>query len=124
MIAIKFILALLALGTASVLAAPAASIKFSPRQGNEVSVFACTEARFTGECRMLPTPAEQCFNIDPAWNDVISSIQNLERDRFKCKWFEHQNCEGKEYKNQDDADLTDGNGFFDDRITSWFCERK
>ncbi|KAK0665411.1 hypothetical protein QBC41DRAFT_379663 [Cercophora samala] len=124
MIAVKSLIAYLALGTASVLAAPATTIKVSPRQADDVSIFACTEARFTGECRMIPTPAGKCFNIDEAWNDEISSIQNLERDSFKCKWFEHVNCQGKEYKNQDDADLRDGNGFFDDRITSWLCELK
>ncbi|KAK4205424.1 hypothetical protein QBC40DRAFT_162483 [Triangularia verruculosa] len=138
MIATKSIIAYFAIGALSVTAAPSNTFKVE-RSANAATVFACTEARFTGDCRTIDSPAGQCFNIDAAWNDVISSIQNLERDRFSCKWFEHRDCEGKEYKNQDDADLTDEidplacpirslikyvNGFFDDRITSWLCERK
>ncbi|KAK0744654.1 hypothetical protein B0T21DRAFT_447807 [Apiosordaria backusii] len=107
MIAMKSIIACLAIGALSVTAAPSTSPKVE-RDANTATVFACTEARFTGDCRTIDTPAGQCYrdvNIDEAWNDVISSIQNVERDRFSCKWFEHRDCEGKEYKNQDDADL-------------------
>lgn len=34
----------------------------------------------------------------------------------------HADCQGQAYHNQEDAKLQDGNGFFNDRITSWSCE--
>lgn len=33
------------------------------------------------------------------------------------------NCGGRSNEQQDDAALNNGSGFFDDRISSWICER-
>jgi hypothetical protein len=41
--------------------------------------------------------------------------------RLLTKSIRHHNCAGKSYDNQVDADLSDGNGFFHDRISSWRC---
>lgn len=34
------------------------------------------------------------------------------------------NCRGASYKNQEDADLGDGNGRFNNSISSYSCKRK
>ncbi|VBB79490.1 Putative protein of unknown function [Podospora comata] len=64
------------------------------------------------------------LNVPGSYNDRISSIRNLDKNRFHCVWYEHSNCGGRSYGNQEDANLHDGNGFFSDRISSWRCNTR
>ncbi|KAK0665416.1 hypothetical protein QBC41DRAFT_232847 [Cercophora samala] len=64
------------------------------------------------------------LNVPGSYNDRISSIRNLDKNRFHCVWYEHSNCGGRSYSNQEDANLHDGDGFFSDRISSWRCNTR
>lgn len=85
-------------------------------------------------------------NVPDGWNDQISSIRNDSRSNYRCTWyllvlhprlrlplrvqellinrFRNINCSGKSYANQDDANLADGNGQFNDSISSYSCKQK
>ncbi|KAI8648233.1 hypothetical protein NCS57_01491400 [Fusarium keratoplasticum] len=63
-------------------------------------------------------------NLPKAWNDRISSIKNQAKSAYKCTWYIGYNCNGKSYSNQEDANLADGDGAFNDSISSYSCRRK
>ncbi|KAK4155148.1 hypothetical protein C8A00DRAFT_32041 [Chaetomidium leptoderma] len=127
MFSVKSLATLLTVGVLSAIAAPAAPSSdestIVARQDTAV-VFGCRGIRFSGECNTFYSPANSCFNVDNRWNDAISSIQVADKRRFKCTWFRDINCQGPSYGNQEDANLSDGNGAMNDRITSWLCVSK
>ncbi|KAK4671696.1 hypothetical protein QC764_0097880 [Podospora pseudoanserina] len=128
MLNLKSIITLLALGVFSASAAPAPGA--SPMAEAEqpalvdrqisVRVFACEHIRSQGACTTFNAPLGQCYNVPAAWNDRISTIINQDR-QFRCVWFEHGSCSGRSYANQVDDNLGDGDGYFNDRISSIRC---
>lgn len=84
-------------------------------------------------------------NVRSEFIDRISSIRNNDRDRNTCTWYRYvsismkglyysvtrcltisseRECRGDSYRNQDDSNLGDGNGRFNDAIRSYECRRK
>ncbi|KAK4172124.1 hypothetical protein QBC36DRAFT_197745 [Triangularia setosa] len=50
--------------------------------------------------------------------DIPSAYHNL---NLAIASNRHGNCEGQYYTNKEDVNFYDGDGFFDDRISSWIC---
>ncbi|KAK4043825.1 hypothetical protein C8A01DRAFT_43380 [Parachaetomium inaequale] len=117
--------AVLGLGVLSATAAPAASsvgeAKAVAGRQNRVEVHACEHTDWRGACQVFSSIAGSCFNVPSEWDNRISSIQNLQKSNFKCTWYQYGGCTGQSYDNQEDADLSDGNGAWNDRISSWNC---
>ncbi|KAF4814331.1 hypothetical protein CGCTS75_v013451 [Colletotrichum tropicale] len=90
----------------------------------EVSVFMCTDRSFRGDCMNDLIQTESCYNVRSEFIDRISSIRNNDRDRNTCTWYRERECRGDSYRNQDDSNLGDGNGRFNDAIRSYECRRK
>ncbi|KAF6824472.1 hypothetical protein CPLU01_10829 [Colletotrichum plurivorum] len=63
-------------------------------------------------------------NVPSGWNDRISSIRNDSKSFYTCTWYLDAGCRGQSYANQEDANLADGNGRFNDSISSYSCKRK
>ncbi|KAK4113367.1 hypothetical protein N656DRAFT_844295 [Canariomyces notabilis] len=122
MLSIKSILTIVAFSTVSTAAAPATDNKnvLAARQG-PARVFACQNGDWNEPCRVFEFASGVCFNVPGDWNDKISSIRNLNPSAFRCLWYEHGNCGGSSYDNQEDANLNDWTGGWNDRITSWRC---
>ncbi|KAK4186786.1 hypothetical protein QBC35DRAFT_386412 [Podospora australis] len=128
---LKNIAILLALGVLSASAAPASDVSVAvaeaeqpaivAKSAQEIPVYACQGSRWRGACRKLYVDVDECFNVHPDFNDNISSIKNEDTGRSRCMWFEDANCRGRYYKNQEDANLADGDGYFNDRISSISC---
>ncbi|KAK4173092.1 hypothetical protein QBC36DRAFT_349050 [Triangularia setosa] len=102
---LKSIITLLALGVFSASAAPAPG----------ASPMAEAEQPDQRACTTFNAPLGQCYNVPAAWNDRISTIINQDR-QFRCVWFD-----GRSYANQVDDHLGDGDGYFNDRISSIRC---
>ncbi|KAK4654115.1 hypothetical protein QC762_401176 [Podospora pseudocomata] len=118
---------LIAMGVLSATAAPTVHTSSDGRitaGQNTAFVFACQNARWGNPCQTFGSNPGTCFNVPGSYNDRISSIRNLDKNRFHCVWYEHSNCGGRSYGNQEDANLHDGNGFFSDRISSWRCNTR
>ncbi|VBB79537.1 Putative protein of unknown function [Podospora comata] len=119
---LKNIITLLAVGVLSASAAPAADVPVAEAEpalvDRQISarVFACEHIRSQGACVTFNAPIAQCFNVPAAWNDRISTIINQDRSLFRCVWFD-----GRSYANQVDDHLGDGDGYFNDRISSIRC---
>ncbi|KAF9877037.1 hypothetical protein CkaCkLH20_05303 [Colletotrichum karsti] len=126
MFSINLILNILAAQAAVVLAAPvdeaAGSPVLVPRA--DVSVYMCADSRFRGECITDNIQTGSCFNVRPEMIDRISSIRNNDRGSTQCTWYRERECRGEGYRNQDDSNLGDGNGRFNDAIRSMECRRK
>ncbi|KAK2764219.1 hypothetical protein CKAH01_15759 [Colletotrichum kahawae] len=90
----------------------------------EVSVFMCTDRGFKGDCMNDIIQTGSCDNVRSEFIDRISSIRNNDRDRNTCTWYRERECRGDTYRNQDDSNLGDGNGRFNDAIRSYECRRK
>ncbi|KAK0625929.1 hypothetical protein B0T14DRAFT_390766, partial [Immersiella caudata] len=60
-------------------------------------------------------------DIPSEFNDRFTSIRNLDKDKGKCTWFEHIGCTGRKYQTDDDQKLQDGNGVFNNFISSVIC---
>ncbi|KAK0667049.1 hypothetical protein QBC41DRAFT_324748 [Cercophora samala] len=58
----------------------------------------------------------------PKYENTISSIGNMNQDHSSCHWFDGYNCQGSQYSNEWDANLADGNGWWNDRISSYRCD--
>ncbi|KAK4653812.1 hypothetical protein QC762_510180 [Podospora pseudocomata] len=124
MVSFKSLATLLAFGVLSATAAPAGDAlngshleaRQSPRQ-----VFACKDWYWQGQCITWDMTYAECKNRPAEWNDVISSIKSVHKTGVYCEWWEHANCSGERYDNQEDANLHDGSGFFADRISSIRC---
>ncbi|KAF4937446.1 hypothetical protein CGCF245_v005703 [Colletotrichum fructicola] len=90
----------------------------------EISVFMCTDRGFRGDCMNDIIQTGSCYNVRFEFIDRISSIRNNDRDRNTCTWYRERECRGDSYRNQDDSNLGDGNGRFNDAIRSYECRRK
>ncbi|KAK4642633.1 hypothetical protein QC761_511295 [Podospora bellae-mahoneyi] len=111
---VKSLAVLVALGVLSVTASQ------SNGGQEQISVYACKDPWWGGQCRTFYGGRNECVNFSGSWNDVISSIRHSGKG-WHCQWWEHANCQGLVYQNQDDANLSDGNGRFDNRISSFRC---
>ncbi|KAK1761513.1 hypothetical protein QBC47DRAFT_370312 [Echria macrotheca] len=92
-----------------------------------VSVLAvefCDSTNFRGVCVEINPDSAQCYDLLPDWDNRASSVDNLGKDSYKCTWYLDGNCQGTSYDNQKDADLGDGNGLFDESISSFICVPK
>ncbi|KAK0664613.1 hypothetical protein QBC41DRAFT_359084 [Cercophora samala] len=86
------------------------------------AIYACKNPWWDGPCRTFYGGRNECVNFSGSWNDAISSIRNSGGGNgWHCQWWEHANCKGLVYQNQDDANLHDGNGRFADRLSSFRC---
>ncbi|KAK4672251.1 hypothetical protein QC763_0001950 [Podospora pseudopauciseta] len=99
-------------------AADAEEGKPAPRQTGR-AVYTCHHTYWGAPCQPSASINNHLVNVPSDWNNVISSIRN--QTAWSCTWYEHGNCEGRSYTNQEDAKLADGDGFFNDRISSWRC---
>ncbi|VBB71459.1 Putative protein of unknown function [Podospora comata] len=121
MVNLKCFTALLTMSVLTTAApAPAADAeegKLAPRQTGR-AVYACHHT-YWGPLPTLLQVLQSSSQCPSDWNDVISSIRN--QAAWSCTWYEHGNCEGRSYTNQEDANLADGDGFFNDPISSWRC---
>ncbi|KAK5656652.1 hypothetical protein OQA88_4632 [Cercophora sp. LCS_1] len=117
----------------SVMALPAAdaatgSVQLDERQlpppiGPKPRVTFCKDPQWQGGCYVQDSDWNVCYNLNGEWNDQASSVKAENTNSLDCcTWYEHGNCGGRAYTNQNDAKLQDGNGFFNDRISSWKCE--
>ncbi|KAM7202765.1 hypothetical protein V8F20_004279 [Naviculisporaceae sp. PSN 640] len=85
------------------------------------TVVACEHPEWQGYCWYPWIGNSNCYNVPDWFDNQISSIRNANSGAYYCEWFEHYDCTGRHYDNQNDAKLQDGNGFFDDRISSLRC---
>ncbi|KAK4197238.1 hypothetical protein QBC40DRAFT_257247 [Triangularia verruculosa] len=88
---------------------------------DSAQIYACQNEQWGEPCQTFVSKVGECTNFDTEWNDKVSSIKNLNTEGTFCAWYKHVNYQGQWYNNQEDAKLQDGNGFFNDRITSWYC---
>ncbi|KAF3805396.1 hypothetical protein GCG54_00008627 [Colletotrichum gloeosporioides] len=125
MVSVKLNLILVACAATAAVAAPVndgSAPVLVPRA--EVSVFMCTDRGFRGDCMNDVIQTGSCYNVRSEFIDRISSIRNNDRDRNTCTWYRERECRGDSYRNQDDSNLGDGNGRFNDAIRSYECRRK
>ncbi|KAJ0165880.1 hypothetical protein CTA2_9635 [Colletotrichum tanaceti] len=98
----------------SVLAAPA-----------EILVEMCDDKNFSGRCKKISYTTGICHNVPDSMTGRISAIRNVDKEKTNCVWYREDECRGTDqYKNQDDKNLGDGNGHFNDSIRSLKCEKK
>ncbi|KAF6833042.1 hypothetical protein CPLU01_05838 [Colletotrichum plurivorum] len=90
----------------------------------EVSVFMCEDKDFRGRCQSEIAETGRCYDVRGEFIDRISSIRNNDRNDNTCTWYRERACRGESYRNQDDKNLGDGNGRFNDAIRSYECRRK
>ncbi|KAK0666037.1 hypothetical protein QBC41DRAFT_305579 [Cercophora samala] len=130
MFSLKNIVTLLALAVFSASAAPAADVSVAEAASEQpaivarqawASVYACQHVWWGLPCQGFSPYAGQCIGVPAGYNDRISSIRNNNKNNFHCVWYEHGGCTGRSYANQEDANLADGDGFFNDRISSMRC---
>ncbi|KAK0616096.1 hypothetical protein B0T17DRAFT_367999 [Bombardia bombarda] len=130
MFSVKTIVAILAFGAASVAAAPAPAPEpvASPAAVGLLAVQSavrmCKDSEWRGDCKTVLVDLGVCTNISGDYNDKISSIENQSSGNTKCTWYIDGNCNGSSYSNQKDAKLQDGNGKFNDSISSFSCTTK
>ncbi|KAF1958085.1 hypothetical protein CC80DRAFT_560326 [Byssothecium circinans] len=127
MVSIKATAVVVALNIFTAAAAPAMSLITSRDDSHilaQASIYICRDTRWNGQCQNVLVNLDSCANVPNGWNDVISSIRNDSRSNYKCVWYLDSNCNGASYDNQDDADLSDGNGRFNDSISSYSCKQK
>jgi len=53
----------------------------------------------------------------------VGPLSHAHSHEWYLQWCRHPNCQGRSYANQNDAKLQDGDGYFDDRISSIRCEQ-
>ncbi|KAK2012047.1 hypothetical protein LZ32DRAFT_692148 [Colletotrichum eremochloae] len=90
----------------------------------EISVFMCEDKDYNGQCLTQRVETSFCHNVPVDMIDRISSIRNNDRNDYTCTWYRELNCRGDTYRNQNDGNLADGNGHFNDSIRSLECRRK
>ncbi|TQN66163.1 hypothetical protein CSHISOI_09264 [Colletotrichum shisoi] len=90
----------------------------------ETSIDMCENSHFKGDCRKLTVTTGSCYNVPESMAGRISAIRNNNRDKTTCTWYRERDCHGETYKNQDDGNLGDGNGHFNDSIRSLDCKRR
>ncbi|OHF00192.1 hypothetical protein CORC01_04600 [Colletotrichum orchidophilum] len=94
------------------------------RGRDEATVFMCEDTHFRGNCLTDVIQIRSCYNTPRSFVDRISSIRNEDKKRDTCTWYRDSDCRGETYHNQEDANLADGNGHFNDAIRSYECKRK
>ncbi|EEU34500.1 uncharacterized protein NECHADRAFT_106577 [Fusarium vanettenii 77-13-4] len=110
MVSLKALCSVLAFKALAVSAAPAAELPKAPSSTAPTSA-----GTASAEASAFPWTSA---------NDRISSIKNQAKGSYKCTWYIGYNCNGKSYSNQEDANLADGDGAFNDSISSYSCRRK
>ncbi|KAH7324579.1 hypothetical protein B0I35DRAFT_458291 [Stachybotrys elegans] len=126
MVSFKVFLTTLALQGLIASATPTKAVSATGGAGTlaeEGQIRYCDEKNWNGECRTVAVPLNRCHNLPSRWNNRIGSIRN-QINSHKCWWYLQNNCEGKNYDNQKDANLSDGDGLFDNSISSYICVRK
>ncbi|KAK3319884.1 hypothetical protein B0T19DRAFT_488114 [Cercophora scortea] len=123
MVSMKAVAAVLALNAMTAMAAPTGEVG-DRAIAAQASIYFCEHIRWNGACRNALVDLDRCTNVPDGWNDRISSIRNDSKSYYKCTWFIDGNCEGASYDNQEDANLADGNGKFNDAISSYSCRYK
>ncbi|KAK4176253.1 hypothetical protein QBC36DRAFT_352799 [Triangularia setosa] len=58
----------------------------------------------------------------PKYENAISSCANMNQEHSICHWFDGYDCQGSQYSTEADANLADGNGWWNDRISSYRCD--
>ncbi|KAK4194480.1 hypothetical protein QBC40DRAFT_302064 [Triangularia verruculosa] len=106
------------------LAAPAVNGNALESRQAMASVYACENLNWNLPCDTFSLTPGACLNVPSNWDNKISSIKNNNKNIYHCVWYDNQNCQGRSYSNQEDAKLNDGNGFFNDRISSWRCNTR
>ncbi|KAL0939732.1 uncharacterized protein CTRU02_206342 [Colletotrichum truncatum] len=125
MVSFKLILNALAASAAVVIAAPVEESSGSVLVArDQVTIFMCEDTRYRGLCRDDVIQTGSCYNAPSEFIDRISSIRNNDRESTTCTWYRERDCRGDTYRNQEDRDLGDGNGRFNDAIRSYECNRK
>ncbi|KAK3385497.1 hypothetical protein B0H63DRAFT_473027 [Podospora didyma] len=90
----------------------------------QASIYMCSGTRWTGTCRNVLVNIDECVKVPNGWNNRIRSIRNDSKAVYRCTWYTDSSCNGRAYKNQEDANLSDGDGHFDRSITTYSCQRK
>ncbi|PGH27991.1 hypothetical protein AJ80_00246 [Polytolypa hystricis UAMH7299] len=131
MVSLKAFVALVAVNAVSVMASPAPvpvpAAEAAPAPAAvlaQASIYFCEHTYWNGACRNQLVTLDSCANVPSGWNDRISSIRNDSKTYYKCLWYLDANCKGGSYDNQEDANLADGNGRFNDSISSYSCKAK
>ncbi|OHE92989.1 hypothetical protein CORC01_11712 [Colletotrichum orchidophilum] len=126
MVCIKSFIGAQAFQALAIMASPTPQI--SKDTGGELmaqaSIYMCEHTYWNGQCRNELVDLNRCYNVPGGWNDRISSIRNDSKSFYKCVWYLDGNCQGGSYENQEDANLADGNGRFNDSISSYSCKQK
>ncbi|KAK4442631.1 hypothetical protein QBC34DRAFT_338268 [Podospora aff. communis PSN243] len=124
MVSFRLFLATLASNALLAASAPTLALRGLASRAPMVQIEFCEKTYWAGECEIVSVEEARCTSVPEGWNDRISSIRNVDRDDFKCTWYLDGDCEGQSYDNQEDADLGDGNGRFDESISSYICVSK
>ncbi|KAK4198859.1 hypothetical protein QBC40DRAFT_255567 [Triangularia verruculosa] len=84
----------------------------------------CEHTWWTGDCIEDFMWNGECRNTleFPKYENSISSCANENMEHSMCHWFDGLDCQGAQYSNQKDANLADGNGWWNDRISSYRCD--
>ncbi|KAK4676533.1 hypothetical protein QC764_401335 [Podospora pseudoanserina] len=127
MFQLKTLITLLALGGFSAMAAPTENVPVSEHSGisrrEDASVYACEHINYLLGLNTKLT-AHHEINFTSNWDNKISDIKNNNKNALKCRWYVNRNCQGSSYHTQEDQKLNDGNGNFNDSISSWKCCHK
>jgi hypothetical protein len=94
----------LALFALSAMALPA-------KRDSNAFVDMCQSKNLGGTCQTMEIPLDTCTQITNGYSGKVSSVQVVSTG-VSCTWYLNQDCSGKTYDNQDDMNLTDGNGQF------------
>jgi hypothetical protein len=121
MFTFRTVATLLAIGVLSATALPAA--EFESRQSG-IQITYCTDIELRGNCYTPTVHLNHCHDVPGDFNDRISSFKNLDKGQGQCTWYEYGGCTGQKYKKDEDMKLHDGNGKFNDFITSVICTPK
>ncbi|KAK1979259.1 hypothetical protein LZ30DRAFT_597285 [Colletotrichum cereale] len=87
----------------------------------QASIYLCDDVWFRGQCRNELLNLNNCYNVAGGWNDRIRAIRNDSKSFYYCTWYLDAQCRGSSYSNQEDANLTDGDGAFGNSISSYSC---
>ncbi|KAK4656727.1 hypothetical protein QC762_206810 [Podospora pseudocomata] len=85
-------------------------------------IYYCEHIWSQGDCAHSYSWTGECHNIPAKFDNAISSIANENVDQSDCHWFDGADCTGAQYSNENDQNLADGNGWWNDRISSYRCD--
>lgn len=81
------------------------------KRSNDAIVDMCQSKDLGGTCQTQIIPLDACTAFTNGYGGKISSVQTVSMG-VSCTWYLNSDCSGKTYDNQDDMNLTDGNGAF------------